>query len=99
MTVATSRYIDFDNMAALLAKAKANGIRKPFTVEFLRAGAFGNPHDWLSYAPSEVPAPRTYEEAEAFAKANIGTGRARIRIRTYSKARDHGVTVAEFFPA
>ena len=67
-----------------------------FTVEFLRAGAFGNPHDWLPFAASEVPAPRTYEEAQAFAKANIGTGRARIRIRTY---RDHGPIVAEFSAA
>ena len=36
MTVATSRYIDFDNMAALLVKAKANGIRKPLSYGFPR---------------------------------------------------------------
>ena len=93
---AAARYIDFDNMDFLLSRARANGIRKPFVVEFMRAGAFGNPNDWLSYAPSEVPAPKTYEEAEAFARANIGTGRARIRIRT---TKASAATLVEFYPA
>lgn len=89
----TSAVRMFDTeIAAFLAKAKANGIRKPFVVEFLRPGASGC---WLSFAASEVPAPKTYEEAEAFALDNMGTGRARIRVRTY---RDHGPVVAEFFP-
>lgn len=90
----TSAVRKFDTeISTILAKAKANGIRKPFVVEFMQAGASD---DWLSYAPSEVPAPRTYEEAEAFALANMGTGRARISIRTY---KSHSVTVAEFYPA
>lgn len=93
MEVSAVRRFDAE-VAATLAKAKSNGIRKPFVVEFLRAGAC-DPRDWMSYAASEVPAPRTYEEAEAFALANMGRGRARIRIRTY---RDHGPVVAEFFP-
>lgn len=93
----TSAVRKFDTeISDILAKAKANGIRKPFVVEFMQAGAFGNHSDWLSYAPSEVPAPKTYEEAEAFALANMGSGRARIRIRTY---RDHGPIVAEFSAA
>lgn len=82
-------------ISATLAKAKANGIRKPFVVEFLPVGAACDARNWTSFAASEVPAPRTYEEAVEFATARMGRGRARIRIRTY---RDHGPVVAEFFP-
>jgi hypothetical protein len=90
----TSAVRKFDTeISDILARAKANGIRKPFVVEFLAAGSADH---WTSFAPSEVPAPKTYEEAEAFALANMGTGRARISIRTY---KSHAVTVAEFFPA
>lgn len=80
-----------DEIAAILAKAKANGIRKPFVVEFQPVASL----DWMSFAASEVPAPRTYEEAEAFALDNMGSGRARISIRT---TKISAVTVAEFFP-
>ena len=87
MTASVRRFDD--EIAANLARAKANGIRKPFVVEFQPVASF----DWMSF---EVPAPRTYEEAEAFALDNMGSGRARIRIRT---TKASAVTVAEFFPA